>query len=54
MGKLSFFVQEAISQGLLIYYKTLLIKGNLDQNKIIKGNLDQNEIIKLEKLRLEN
>eukprot|EP00825_Cyclidium_porcatum_P025901 TRINITY_DN2801_c0_g2_i1.p1 TRINITY_DN2801_c0_g2~~TRINITY_DN2801_c0_g2_i1.p1 ORF type:complete len:915 (-),score=168.77 TRINITY_DN2801_c0_g2_i1:203-2947(-) len=30
LGKLSLFVQEAITQGILIYYKTLLIKGKLE------------------------
>lgn len=29
LGKLSFYVQEAITKGLLIYYKTLLIKGTV-------------------------
>lgn len=32
LGKLSLFVQEAITQDILIYYKTLLIKGKLDNN----------------------
>jgi hypothetical protein len=32
LGRLSLYVQEAISKEILIYYKTLLIKGNkLDQ-----------------------
>lgn len=32
LGKLSLFVQEAITEGILIYYKTLLIKGKLENS----------------------
>ncbi|EGR28092.1 hypothetical protein IMG5_183490 [Ichthyophthirius multifiliis] len=39
LGKLSLFVQEAISRGILIYYKTLLIKpANLDFDEVL--NID--------------
>ena len=52
LGKLSLFVQEAINNGTLIYYKTLLIKpANIDFDQmitnfdeIINPNLSQEEV----------
>lgn len=33
LGKLNLFAQEAISKKLVIYYKTLLIEGDLNKEK---------------------